>query len=60
MPKGLCVLGMIVAALVVLLFALDLATGFPFRGMGLITDVAFVGFAAVLGYLSWSTYAEQL
>jgi len=60
MPKGLCVLGMIVAALVVLLFALDLATGFPFHGLGLITDVAFIAFAAILGYMSWSTYAEQL
>jgi uncharacterized membrane protein YjjP (DUF1212 family) len=60
MPKGLCVLGMIVAALIVLLFVLDLVSGFPFSGASRVADAAFIAFAAILGYLSWSTYAEQV
>lgn len=60
MPKALCVLGMVVAALLVFLFGLDLAIGIPFRGLSVVTDVAFIVFSAILGYLSWATYAEQV
>jgi len=50
---------MVVAALLVLLFGLDMATGFPF-GRTLQLDAAFVVLAAVLAYLSWATFREQV
>ncbi len=65
MPKALCITGLVISALLVLLFGVDMAIGFPFRrsqaGMLFwIMDIAFVAFAGILGYLSWSTYREQL
>ncbi len=60
MPKALCILGMAIAALLVILFGMDLAIGVPFRGLSTVTDIVFIVFSAVLGYLSWATYAEQV
>lgn len=58
MPKALSISGMVVAALLLLLFGLDLALSFPFGGAHWPLDVAFVVCAVILGYLSWSTYRE--
>ena len=60
MPKALCILGMMIAGLLVILFGMDLAIGIPFRGLSAVTDVVFIVFSAILGYLSWATYAEQV
>jgi len=58
MPKGLCVTGIAVAALLILLFALDVSLGFPFRGASTSMDVAMIVSGGILGYISWSTLRE--
>jgi len=60
MPKGLCIFGTVVAALVLLVFGLDLAIKFPFGRANTFMDVAFVICAGLLGFLSWTTLKEQL
>ncbi len=66
MPKALCYSGLVIAALLLLLFGLDLATammlgsGFPFRGVNKTMDIGFIVCSAVLGYLSWTTLREQV
>jgi hypothetical protein len=61
MPKALCIFGMIVAALMLLIFGLDLAVGFPFRGVNkMLMDVPLVLCSLGLGYLSWITLREQV
>jgi hypothetical protein len=59
MPKALTIAGMIVAALIVLLFGSDLAMGFPFSKASMTMDIIFVLCAFLLAYMSWSTYREQ-
>jgi len=58
MSKILTIIGMVVAAFILILFALDLAIGFPFMRASFLLDVAFVISAALLGYLSWTTFRE--
>jgi len=60
MPKALCISGMVVAGLLLLFFGLDLAAGVPFGGASTMMDLGFVVCAAILGYLSWATYREQV
>jgi len=57
MEKGLTILGMVIAILL-LLFALDLVLGLPFKRASTLMDVAFVACSIVLAYLSWSTLRE--
>ncbi|GIX00239.1 MAG: hypothetical protein KatS3mg111_3571 [Pirellulaceae bacterium] len=66
MPKVLCLTGMVIAILVLLLFAADLvmalsgmALSAPFKGASIVTDVLFVIAAAILIYAAVSTYREQ-
>jgi len=65
MSKVLCYVGLVISALILLIFGLDLATSFmmdtafPFGGMSLTMDIGFVLAAAVLAYLSWATLREQ-
>jgi hypothetical protein len=59
MPKALCIVGMAVAALLVLLFGLDLGLGVPFGGASMLMSIGFIICAVILGYLSWSTFREQ-
>ena len=59
MPKALCLVGTVVAVLLLLVFGLDLAVGFPFRRDGLIMDIGFLLCALALGYASWATLREQ-
>ncbi len=64
MPKVLCIVGMVVAVLLVVLFGLDLAIGIPFRGagstIGMVTDIVFIVLSALLAYVSWATFREQV
>jgi hypothetical protein len=60
MPKALTISGMIVAVLFLILFGLDLALGLPFGKASLKMDIAFVICALLLGFLSWTTFREQL
>lgn len=58
MPRAMCILGLVVAALLLVLFGLDLAMGVPFGGLGALSNGAFLFVALVLAYLSWSTLRE--
>jgi hypothetical protein len=61
MPKVLCIFGMVVAALMLLIFGLDIAIGFPFRGAKpWMMDLPLIVCSAGLGYLSWVTLREQI
>lgn len=57
MPKALSISGMVVAALLLLLFGLDLALQFPF-GRVITMDVGFLVCSVILAYMSWSAYRE--
>jgi hypothetical protein len=59
MPKALCIVGMAVAAILLLLFGLDLGLGIVFGKMSVMMNVGFLVCAVVLGYLSWATFREQ-
>ena len=60
MPKALCIFGAVIAALLLLVFGLDLAIGFPFGGVNNVMSIGFVVCSAILGYLSWTTFREQV
>jgi len=59
MPKALSISGIIVAALLLLLFGLDLAIGLPFNKASKAMDISFLICAIVLAYMSWTTFREQ-
>jgi hypothetical protein len=59
MPKALCLVGMIVAVLLLLVFGLDLAIKFPFQRADMVMDIGAVVSSIILGYLSWATLKEQ-
>ena len=59
MPKALCLVGSVVAALLLLIFGLDLAVGFPFNRESMMMDVGCLVASAALGYISWTTLKEQ-
>jgi hypothetical protein len=59
MPKPLCIAGGIVAALLFLIFVLDLAVLIPFGRGDITMDIGMIICSLVLGYVSWATYREQ-
>jgi len=59
MPKALCLVGMVVAVLLLLVFGLDLAVQFPFRRASMTMDAGGVVSSLILGYVSWTTLREQ-
>ncbi len=59
MPKALCISGTVIAALMFLIFGLDLALGFPFSRVSVVMDVGFIVCSAALGLASWTTLREQ-
>ena len=60
MPKALCIVGIVVAVLLLVVFGLDLAIGFPFGKASTAMDIGFVVCSLVVGYLSWTTFREQV
>lgn len=63
MPKIWCIVGMVIAVLILLLFGLDLALPSsiaPFAKANWLMDLMFVLCAAGLGWLSWTTFKEQV
>lgn len=58
MPKALTISGMVVAALILLIFLLDLVLGFPFKKASSVLDVGFIIASLLLGFLGWSSYRE--
>ncbi len=63
MPKALCMSGMAVAILIAALFTFDLVAPesiAPFRNASRLMDIVFILSSIALGYLSWSTFREQV
>ena len=60
MPKALCLTGMVIAVLVLVLFLLDLAVAIPFSRANLVMDIAMLVSALMLGFISWTTFREQV
>ena len=59
MPKALSMSGLVISILLLVVFAVDLAIGFPFDRASWVMDIGFVICALILGGLSWTTYKEQ-
>lgn len=67
MAKGFCISGILISALVLVIFLIDLLAALaglqslaPFRGASRLMDIVFVICAAGLGFASWSTLKEQV
>jgi|TARA_B100000809_G_scaffold219129_1_gene226156 hypothetical protein len=60
MHKALTIIGMVIAGLIGVLFLLDLVLGVPFKRASFMMDISFLICAAMLGYLSWATFKEQV
>ncbi len=58
MPKALCLIGLVVAGLVFLLFVLDLAIGIMGKA-SILMDIMFIIGSLGLGFLSWEAFREQ-
>ena len=58
MAKGLTIISMVIAVLVLVLFSVDLAIKIPFRRANMVMDIVFVICALGLAYISWTTYKE--
>jgi hypothetical protein len=61
MPKVLTITGLAVAAIVLVVFALDLIVGWPFdkaRPGALLMDLGFIAASLMLAYMSWSAFRE--
>jgi hypothetical protein len=56
MPKAFCIAGAVVAILLLLVFGIDLAAGFPFDRQSWTIDIGMILCSGILGYISWSTY----
>jgi hypothetical protein len=46
--------GMIMSGLVAILFLADLAAGFPFQRVSILTDIGFIVSSGILAYMSWT------
>ena len=58
MAKALTIMSIVTAILLLALFGLDLAVGFPFRKASMLMDIIFVVASLGLGYISWSAFRE--
>jgi hypothetical protein len=66
MPKALCLIGMVLAILVFLIFLSDIVFGLsgmldyaPLRGASIPMDIVFLLSSAALIYLAFATFREQ-
>ena len=66
MPKALCLIGLVIACLVFLIFLLDIGLGMagmtnmaPFRAVSIVMDVIFMVASAAVAYAAWITFREQ-
>ncbi len=58
MAKGLTIAAMASAALMLLLFTMDLAVKIPFRRASSIMDIAFILASVGLGYAAWNAFRD--
>jgi hypothetical protein len=66
MPKALCLIALVIASLVFLIFLLDLVLGLsgltnmaPFRTASVLMDILFMLASGALAYSSWLAFREQ-
>ena len=66
MPKALCLISLVVAAILFLLFTADFGmsmagmSGAPLQGASMLMDIAFMVLSIILGVMSWLTFREQV
>jgi hypothetical protein len=60
MARAMTITGLVIAALLAVLFAADLALGLPFGKASMTMDVGFLVCSLILGYLSWSALRERV
>lgn len=58
MEKWLCMAAMIAAGIILLVYGIDLATGFPFDRSGMTTDIMFVVASALVLWQGYDTWRE--
>ena len=58
MSKVLCYSGIATAAMLLILFSLDLALGVPFKKADTLLDIIFMVSSTGLGFISWLTLRE--
>jgi hypothetical protein len=58
MSKALAIIGMLIALLILLVFALDMAIKLPFGGANNTMDIGMIVGAAILAYLGFSAFRE--
>ncbi len=59
MSKAMTIVGMVVAALLVLMFGVDFVADVPFGAESKTMNYGAIIAGAILGYLSFSTFREQ-
>jgi Ni/Fe-hydrogenase subunit HybB-like protein len=66
MPKALCLIGLVIASLVFLIFLLDLVLGLsgltnmaPFSFVSITMDLIFMVSSGGLAFMAWVTFREQ-
>lgn len=59
MAKAMCVIGIVVALLLILLFGADTFLNVPFRGASMMMNVAMMIAGLMLAYTSLATLREQ-
>ena len=67
MPKALSITGLAISAILLILFLWDFVTPMlgltwmaPFKRASWLMDISFILCSAGLGYLSWTTWKEQV
>ncbi|MCA9240094.1 MAG: hypothetical protein KDA37_07845 [Planctomycetales bacterium] len=58
MAKAMTILGMVVAALLVMVFALDLLAGQPFGKASPMMDIGLLVCSLILAYSSWNAFRD--
>ena len=58
MARALTIMSIVIAILLLLVFAADLVIGIPFHGRFKMMDIIFILSAIGLGYISWSTLRD--
>ena len=68
MQKGLCIIALSIAVVILILFLADLILGLsgqsaiaPFKyALGMIVDLVFVVVAGIIAAMSWATFKKQV
>jgi hypothetical protein len=58
MGKAMSIAGMVIGAILTLVFALDLVLSIPFGGRQPLMDIGFTVCSLILTYLSWNAFRD--